>query len=138
MNYNSIFNILKIKTRFHKTKTKRILQANKTWKIITAYLNNPNRRELRNLIAKTVNGYGLKESAHFLRNIGIKGYAILDKHVLNCLHEFNVIEEPIRPSTRERYREMERKMIIFSNQIGIPMDELDLLFWSRKNGKIMK
>jgi len=87
---------------------------------------------------KGIKGLAYKEASHFLRNIGIKGYAILDKHVLNCLHEFNVIEEPIRPSTRERYREMERKMIIFSNQIGIPMDELDLLFWSRKNGKIMK
>ena len=87
---------------------------------------------------KGIKGLGYKEASHFLRNIGIKGYAILDKHVLNSLFEFGVIDEPKRPSTRAKYRETEQKMRLFSNEIGIPMDELDLLFWSRRNGKILK
>src|SRR3989338_1018962 len=139
LNYNSIFNILKIKTRFHKTKTKRILQANKTWKIITAYLNNPNRRELRNLIAKTVNGYGLKESAHFLRNIGKSDnqIAILDRHILKNLHNLDLIKEN-KVKSKRHYEEIENIFLNFAKSINIPPDELDLLWWSQKNGEIFK
>ncbi len=85
-----------------------------------------------------IKGLAYKEASHFLRNIGIKGYAILDKHILNSLLEFGIIQEPKRPSTRAKYREIEHKMRLFSNEIEIPMDELDLLFWSRRNGKILK
>jgi|TARA_B100002003_G_C14118305_1_gene537850 N-glycosylase/DNA lyase len=99
-----------------------------------------NKEELRDFFAfnKGIKGLGYKEASHFLRNIGFKGYAILDKHIINSLYEFKIIGEPKRPSTRDQYREMEQKMILFSNEIRIPMDELDLLFWSRKNGKILK
>ncbi|MEP6848226.1 MAG: DNA lyase, partial [Acidobacteriota bacterium] len=31
---------------------------------------------------KGIKGLGYKEASHFLRNIGFKGYAILDKHIL--------------------------------------------------------
>ena len=98
------------------------------------------REELRDFFAfnEGIKGLGYKEASHFLRNIGFKGYAILDKHILNSLFEFGVIEELKRPSTREKYREIEQKMVLFSNEIRIPMDELDLLLWSRKNGKILK
>ncbi len=33
---------------------------------------------------KQIKGLGYKEASHFLRNIGLKGHAILDKHVLRC------------------------------------------------------
>ena len=84
-----------------------------------------------------IKGIGYKEASHFLRNIGFKGYAILDKHILNSLIEFNVIDE-VKTLTGKNYREIESKMRIFSNEIDIPMDELDLLLWSRRNGKIFK
>lgn len=87
---------------------------------------------------KGIKGIGYKEASHFLRNIGFKGYAILDKHILNSLLEFNVIDEIKLPMKRNIYREIEQKMKLFSNEIGIPMDELDLLLWSRKAGKILK
>ena len=84
-----------------------------------------------------IKGLGYKEASHFLRNIGFKGYAILDKHIINSLIEFNVIDE-IKNLNGKNYKEIEQKMRMFSNEIGIPMDELDLLLWSRRNGKIMK
>jgi thermostable 8-oxoguanine DNA glycosylase len=34
--------------------------------------------------------------------------------------------------------EIEQKFIDFSKEIGIGVDELDLLLWSRKNGRILK
>ncbi len=85
-----------------------------------------------------IKGLSYKEASHFLRNIGMKGYAILDKHILNSMVEFNAADNIKIPLPGKLYPEIEQNLKIFSNEIGIPMDELDLLLWSRKNGKIMK
>ncbi|MBI3812825.1 MAG: N-glycosylase [Nitrospirae bacterium] len=87
---------------------------------------------------KEIKGIGWKESSHFLRNIGYRGYAILDKHIRNCLCELGVIRKSRKPLSPDRYRRIERAMRDFSDRIGIGMDELDLLLWSRKTGKILK
>ena len=99
-----------------------------------------NAEELRNFFAINpgIKGLSYKEASHFLRNIGFKGYAILDKHILNSLIEFNVIETIKMPVSAKQYPEIEKNMKLFSNEIGIPMDELDLLLWSRRNGRILK
>ena len=96
--------------------------------------------ELRTFFAfnKGIKGLGYKEASHFLRNLGFKGFAILDKHILNSLLEFNVIDEIKTPLTSKVYYEIEQKMRLFSNDIEIPMDELDLLLWSRRTGKVLK
>ena len=96
--------------------------------------------ELRNFFAFNpgIKGLSYKEASHFLRNIGFNGYAILDKHILNSLIEFDIIDNIKTPVTAKLYPEIEKKMKLFSNEIEIPMDELDLLLWSRRNGKILK
>jgi N-glycosylase/DNA lyase len=50
---------------------------------------------------KQVKGLGYKEASHFLRNIGVKGHAILDKHVMRCLADVGVIDSAKPPSTRK-------------------------------------
>lgn len=87
---------------------------------------------------RDIKGIGYKESSHFLRNIGYQGYAILDKHILNTLFEHGVIESPKPPGTRDRYIALENGLKQFADDIGIPMDELDLLLWSEKTGEILK
>ena len=87
---------------------------------------------------KDIKGLGYKEASHFLRNIGFKGYAILDKHIINSLHEFGILKTNEKPKNNKEYLEIEQKFIYFSKDIGIAMDELDLLLWSRKNGRILK
>jgi len=96
--------------------------------------------ELRDWLAKErgVKGLGYKEASHFLRNIGLKGYAILDKHVLNCLFELGVIDDPKPPSTRGRYLKAEGQLKEFAGQVNIDFDELDLVLWSVKTGEILK
>ena len=96
--------------------------------------------ELRDFFAlnKDVKGLGMKEASHFLRNIGFRGYTILDKHIINSLHEFGVIEKNEKPKNAKEYLEIEQKFIDFSKEIDIGVDELDLLLWSRKNGRILK
>jgi N-glycosylase/DNA lyase len=85
-----------------------------------------------------VKGIGYKEASHFLRNIGFKGYAILDKHIVNMLFELGVLPTNDKPANRRRYLEIEDKLRDFSKDIGIDMDELDLALWSYKTGVILK
>ncbi len=87
---------------------------------------------------KSVKGLGYKESSHFLRNIGFPGYAILDKHILNSLREMGVIGTRARPASPAAYLAIEKKLKHFAGEIGIDMDHLDLLLWSRKTGEILK
>ena len=96
--------------------------------------------ERRDFLAKNKNikGIGYKEASHFLRNIGFSGYTILDKHILNTLCELKIIENPKPPTTRDKYLETEEKLKVFSSNLGIHIDELDLLLWSEKTGEILK
>jgi N-glycosylase/DNA lyase len=96
--------------------------------------------ERRDFLAanRNVRGIGYKEASHFLRNIGYRGYAILDKHLLSRLAEFGVIESPRPPSTKTSYLLIEEKLKRFADSIGIDFDELDLLLWFTKTGEILK
>ena len=85
-----------------------------------------------------VRGIGYKEASHFLRNIGYRGYAILDKHLVSRLTEFDVIDSPRPPSTKKRYVAAEQRAKHFAESIGIDFDELDLLLWYTKTGEILK
>lgn len=130
---NQILSVLKLKTRFHNTKTKRILNAPETFKKINLLFSNSNTLNLRNNLAKEVNGYGLKEASHFLRNIGLSNnkIAILDRHILRNL-KVEKIKSP------KHYLEIEEKFLNYAKSIKIPADELDLLWWSEENGEIFK
>jgi N-glycosylase/DNA lyase len=87
---------------------------------------------------KRIKGLGYKESSHFLRNVGLKGYGILDKHILRSLSELGVIESPQPPTTRARYLLTEERLKGFARDINIDFDELDLVLWSMKTGEILK
>jgi N-glycosylase/DNA lyase len=87
---------------------------------------------------RSIKGLGYKESSHFLRNIGFKGLAILDKHVLRSLADVGVVATPKPPTTRARYLEVEERLKGFAREIKIDFDELDLVLWSMKTGEILK
>jgi len=87
---------------------------------------------------KGIKGLGYKEASHFLRNIGFKGYAILDKHILACLAELKIIDEPKPPKTRAAYLTTEEKLKHLTRALSIDFDELDLVLWSMKTGVILK
>lgn len=87
---------------------------------------------------KGIKGLGYKEASHYLRNIGFKGYAILDKHILRSLAELKIIEDPQPPSTRTKYLTIENKLKDLALLSEIDFDELDLVLWSMKTGEILK
>lgn len=131
--------ILRTKTRFHNNKARYIVQNREVWNKLQTILENTDVRSLRNWLADIVRGYGMKEASHFLRNIGRSNnqIAILDRHILRNLKEYKVIEND-KIKNREDYLEKEEKYLQFAQKIGIPADELDLLWWSQENGSIFK
>lgn len=87
---------------------------------------------------KRIKGLGYKEASHYLRNIGFKGYAILDKHILRSMAELGLIEDPKPPNTRTKYLSIENKLKTLAEKTEVDFDELDLVLWSMKTGEILK
>jgi N-glycosylase/DNA lyase len=132
--------------RFRKNKAKYIVEARKKFtvdgkiQIKEFLLSFIDPLELREWLVKNVKGIGMKEASHFIRNIGFSEnqLAILDVHILKNLKELGVIEKIPKNLTKKEYIKIEDKMKGFSKRIGIPLDELDLLFWSKETGFIFK
>ncbi len=131
--------------RFGDNKSKWIVEAREKFtsdnKIqIKNLLNNfSDEVKLREWLVENIKGLGMKESSHFLRNIGLgDNLAILDRHILKNLVEYGAIKEIPKNLNKKNYLEIEKKMKEFANEIGIPFDELDLLFWSEETGIIFK
>jgi N-glycosylase/DNA lyase len=127
--------------RFHLTKSRHLLAAAaRRDEIIEAVAaaRGSDGRELRFWLVREVRGLGWKEASHFLRNIGFRDLAILDRHILRNLRRHGVIRA-IPPSLPEkRYIAIERAFLAFAAATGVSMDELDLVFWSRETGQILK
>ncbi len=97
-----------------------------------------NKQELRDFLVVNIKGFGYKESSHFLRNIGFKGYAILDMHIISSMKEFSIISNIPKTITPRKYLELEQSYLNWAKEIGIDSDELDLLLWGRRTGRILK
>ena len=95
--------------------------------------------DARDWLAREVDGFSMKEASHLLRNIGFSDrLAILDRHVLRNLVRHGVIRAVPKSLTPRRYREIEVRWRTFADAIGIPLAELDLLFFRRGAGAILK
>jgi len=93
----------------------------------------------RDWFVKNVKGLGYKEASHFLRNIGHgRALAILDVHILRNMQRYKVIKEVPKCISKSCYLDLEGKLKKFSKRVGIPLAELDLLFWSQETGEIFK
>ena len=126
--------------RFHKTKAHHLIRLKNQFPVITIKLVEPiSSLELREWLVKNVVGLGYKEATHFLRNIGkSENLAILDRHILRTLKRLGVTRLIPSSISRKRYLQIERRFAEFANNIGIPLDDLDLLFWSIETGEIRK
>jgi N-glycosylase/DNA lyase len=126
--------------RFHNTKHIRLHRAREQWHEIENLIQREDMpiRDLRDALADCVNGIGLKEASHYLRNIGRRNLAIIDRHLLTNLVRCNVYSEVPAISSRKNYHAVELAFEQYSNDVGIEMDELDLLFWCAQTGHILK
>lgn len=125
--------------RFHNQKAKRILELIPKFPKIMGILDSEaTPAEKRLEIYRNITGFGMKEASHFMRNIGYSRLAILDRHILKNLVKLGVFATVPNISSVKNYLAIESEFLNFADEAGIPVDELDLLFWSYENGEIIK
>lgn len=126
--------------RFHRTKARWITSMKKNFSSIhRVTCSSIPAAEKREWLAENVLGMSYKEATHFLRNIGKNDQlAILDRHILKNLRRYGIIRTVPKTITRKEYLLIEKKIQRFAEQIGISVNELDLLFWSKETGEILK
>lgn len=125
--------------RFHNVKAKRLHEVKRRYaEILHCMRNAKSCSDLRQWLVQNVNGLGWKEASHLLRNIGYRELAILDRHILKHLKKHGVIRSLPKSLAANRYLALETKFKKFASDVGISIDELDLLFWSEETGIILK
>lgn len=125
--------------RFHNQKAKRFNEfVKKRSQIEKILFSKLTPKEERLKLLGEVNGMGLKECSHALRNIGRTGLSILDRHILRCLQEYKVIARIPKTLSKSEYFEIEDRFSVFSKRIQISMDSLDFFFWLKATGLIFK
>lgn len=140
-----IASFLRHRTRFHNHKARFIVEARERFfsgerpTLRPTMVSFRTSKDARAWLVREVDGLGLKEASHFLRNTGRgEDLAILDRHVLRNLIRHGVLRRLPRTLIAKRYLEIETRMERFSTEVGIPMAALDLVFWSRETGEIFK
>ena len=131
-NLEEIRNYLK-GVRFPDVKAERIIEARKKLPELKNRLNS-DPKELRSWLRENIKGLGLKESAHFMRNIGFKGLPIIDVHIQNFLRKVGYYNK-IGTLTKKRYAELENKFLELAKELKIPPEELDIAIWLYQSGE---
>ena len=125
--------------RFHNQKAKRLLNARDYFPRLENILGSEiSKFEKRKIIKDEFSGIGMKEASHFLRNIGFKNLAIIDRHILRNLEFCGVCQNTVPPKNEKQYLEIEKLFYNYSLEIGIEMDFLDLLFFANSTGQVLK
>ena len=143
-NTRGIKNILKGLARFHNKKATYLVAARKSFTNnkkfdIKKRLNPRDIFNTREWLVNNIKGLGYKEASHFLRNIGLgNDISILDVHILKNLKKLGIIEKIPRSISKKNYIDIENKMRDFAKKANIPLEELDLLFWSCETGFVFK
>jgi N-glycosylase/DNA lyase len=117
--------------RFH-NRAKYIVADRKFIKDLEVAVSSENPREW---LVKNIKGIGWKEASHFLRNLGFKNFAILDRHVMKILAENKIINKP-KSLTKTFYLETEEKLRKIAEKLGISLAELDLYLFYLDAGKV--
>jgi N-glycosylase/DNA lyase len=91
----------------------------------------------REWLVENIKGLGMKEASHFLRNVGYKDYAILDRHILRLLDHHNYIRMP-KTLTKNKYLEIEEVFTGIAKNIKITPAELDLYMFYMQKGRVLK
>lgn len=123
--------------RFPSIRTKYIIDAQQYSNTIREILNKYTGLEKREWLVNNINGLGMKESSHFLRNIGYKHYAIIDTHILNLLDKTDFIKKP-KTITKKNYLYIEQKLKTLAKETELNLASLDLYLWYIQTGMILK
>lgn len=85
---------------------------------------------VRNNLAEKVPGIGLKESSHFLRNIGYSSnLAIIDAHIVSFLKHLKILPDDYGSITSKNYFVLEDLMQQMSKEYSLNLAILDNAIW---------
>lgn len=129
------------KHRFHNNKARFIISARDNLEIkdrIQELVKNSGELEAREWLVKNIKGLGYKEASHFLRNVGYKNIAILDRHILNIMVENNYLKEKPKSLNKKSYHEIETNFKELAEDLKMSPAELDLYMWYMKAGEVLK
>src|SRR3989338_4968917 len=121
------------KHRFHNTKAKYIVAAREHQDIKEKILQFSEQKEMREWLVANIKGYGYKEASHFLRNVGFRNLAILDRHVITLMAENKLIEKP-KNLNKRNYIKIEGEFKKICDRTGMSCAELDMYMWHLKTG----
>lgn len=124
--------------RFYNKRAEYIDKAKKWIKIKSVVSEFNDEKKAREWLVENILGFGYKEASHFLRNVGFKNVAILDRHVIRTMHEHGMIKELPKTLNKKRYLEYEGKLEKICRKTGLCQGELDLYLWYMKTGKVLK
>lgn len=127
--------------RFHNTKAAYIVTARKHRAIkptVSTLIEQQGAYAAREWLVENIEGFGYKEASHFLRNVGCVDLAILDRHILQVLHEHQIIREKPTTLSKKRYLDIEQKFFALAEKAKMAPGELDLYLWYMKTGEVVK
>jgi len=122
--------------RFYNKRAEYIVEARNKVDLLEEILKSNNENEIREKLVENFKGIGWKEASHFLRNLGYKNFAIIDRHVLKTLKEFGVIEKIPKYLNKKTYLEIENKLRELANKLKISLAELDFYLFYLSSGKM--
>ncbi len=141
LKYNKKQLSLKLKSlgyRFYNKRADYILYNRKFKKIIKENIKELSAFYLREWLVKNLKGIGFKEASHFLRNIGFKDFAILDRHILRFLFKNQIIKEIPSNLSKRKYLEIENKLKNLADKLNITLSELDFFIFYLETGTLPK
>ena len=109
--------------------------STKIKEIITGFVDE---KQSRQWLVKNIKGLGYKEASHFLRNVGYKNVAIIDRHILKVLYENKIISEIPTALSMKKYIEIEKTLEKIADDEDMNLAELDFYLWYMKTGKVLK
>ena len=123
--------------RFYNVRSKFLVQSRWIVDELPHIIAMKDRIEARDYLVNNLKGIGYKEASHFLRNVGVFDFSILDKHILNMIRK----EHPERKflvGSRKNYLETEKTILEFADSISLEPGILDLYLWKIATGKLLK
>lgn len=126
----------RVKYRFYNVRSKFIVNARWIAPELPELVASSDREGTREYLVSSVDGIGYKEASHFLRNVGIFDFAILDKHVQAML--LPGLNEKIGSLSPKKYLELEGVFKKISERFELEPGIMDLYMWKIATGRIIK
>lgn len=94
--------------------------------------------ERRAWLEENVKGLGFKEASHYLRNVGVPAFPIIDRHIVAILAEHGLVRDANKPITKSRYLEIEAVMNDLARTLELDHGRLDFYVWYLKTASVLK